>query len=154
MSPLKELAQRLTGWICGAGHRGILSSLKILLQFWWSTNLHTFKAIISPNDSLFILEVDFLQFAWKIVRVEDTFLIVAGRLSLITRQCWGSPPYGYTNSVAEIIKVQIILIRKTDRPSNKNLVLPHFAWSLISCLMWGNCLKSTGIKPCHDSFYN
>ena len=68
------------------------------------------------NVSVVLLEVDFLQFGRQFLRVIETFLVVAGCLRLVTSQSRGSPPDGCTSS--EILNVQIIIIRKTDRPSS------------------------------------
>ena len=88
-----------------------------------------------------LLKIDFFQFCGQIIRVVETGLILTRGVSVVTLQSRHSPPYGCTSS-EEVLNVQIIIVRKTDWPGNFKIC--YVLSGELSCLIWGNLLKSTG----------
>ena len=114
MSPIRELAHRLTGNILGAGHLGVRRYSRVSLHSFRFKNLLNIvsKSFMKTN---FLLELNFLQCCRKTVGVGYSFSVVTGGVSVDNSV--QTPPHNCAIPLCWQVQAEVILVSQTQRPS-------------------------------------
>ena len=130
MFPVRELAQRFSGNIFGAGHPGRRISSNVSLHFFRATNLLNIVNQIFILKTILALELSFLQCSGKTAGIGFSFDVVAS--GLLVENSVQSPAYYCASSLYWKIQVEVIFIRETQRSEHNNSQITFTLYILYS----------------------